>query len=206
MLPDLLSALPTLHTARLRLRPLTAADVPALYAIFADTTVMRYWSSPPLADEAAAAVLFTEIEANRLSGRRQQWGIARATDDYLIGTCSLGNFDQQNRRAELGYILGQAHWGHGLMHEAQVALLDFAFASPPAGLGLHRLEADIDPRNDASRRSLLRLGFQLEGYLRERWLVAGEVCDSEVFGLLAREWQEKLRMTDSFTEKNIGNK
>ena len=80
-----------------------------------------------------------------------------------------------------------------MMAEAQVALLEFAVAPAPAGLGLHRLEADIDPRNTASRRSLERLGFQREGYLRERWLVAGEVCDTELFGLLGREWAARNR-------------
>lgn len=61
MLPDSLAALPTLDTPRLLLRPLTAADVPALFAIFSDPAVMRYWSSTPLADEAAAAALLAEI-------------------------------------------------------------------------------------------------------------------------------------------------
>ena len=188
MLPDTLPALPTLDTARLRLRHLTAADGPALFAVYSDPVVMRYWSSPPLTDEAAAAALLTQIERNFRIHERYQWGVARRADDVVIGTCSLGHLDAQNRRAETGYILGSAYWGQGLMAEALLALVGFAFAPVPVGLGLHRLEADIDPRNAASRRSLERLGFQSEGYLRERWIVAGEVCDTELFGLLGREW------------------
>ena len=71
------------------------------------------------------------------------------------------------------------------MHEALQALLGFAFTD----LDLHRLEADIDPRNGASAAALVRLGFREEGLLRERWIVAGEVSDSQLYGLLRREWQ-----------------
>ena len=50
------------------------------------------------------------------------------------------------------------------------------------------MEADIDPRNHASARSLERLGFTREGLLRERWIVKGEVSDTALYGLLQREW------------------
>ena len=190
MLPAALSALPTLAAPRLRLRHLTAADVPALFAIFSDPAVTRYWSSPPLPDEAAAAALLARIHAGFHERRLFQWGVELRAGGPVIGTCTLYQLDERNRRAEVGYALASPYWGQGLMHEAQQALLAFAFAPRAAGgLDLHRLEADIDPRNAASRRSLEKLGFRREGYLRERWLVAGEVCDSEIFGLLRAEWR-----------------
>ena len=52
---------------------------------------------------------------------------------------------------------------------------------------LRRIEADVDPRNGASLRLVERLGFQREGYARERWLVAGELQDAVLLGLLLRE-------------------
>jgi RimJ/RimL family protein N-acetyltransferase len=53
---------------------------------------------------------------------------------------------------------------------------------------LRRLEADVDPRNAGSIRTLERLGFQREGFLRERWHVNGEIQDAIFYGLLRREW------------------
>ena len=150
---------------------------------------MRYWSSTPLPDEAAAATLLAQIEAQFRTGERWQWGVEVRQTGRVVGTCSLSRLDAQNRRAEVGYALARAHWGQGFMFEAQTALLGHAFGPVAAGgLNLHRLEADIDPRNDASRRSLLRLGFEREGYLRERWLVGGEICDTELYGLLRADW------------------
>jgi RimJ/RimL family protein N-acetyltransferase len=73
------------------------------------------------------------------------------------------------------------------MHEALTAVIDYAFGP----LGLRRLEADTDPRNGASLRTLERLGFTREGLLRERWQVGDEIPDSALWGLLAREWRER---------------
>ena len=88
-------------------------------------------------------------------------------------------------RAEIGYCLRSAHWGRGYMGEALSALIDHAFGV----LKLRRLEADVDPNNAGSLRILDRMGFQREGLLRERWNVGGEIQDSALLGLLAREWR-----------------
>ena len=52
------------------------------------------------------------------------------------------------------------------------------------------VEADIDPGNRASARTLERLGFRREGLLRERWIVNGEISDSALYGLLRRDWYD----------------
>ncbi len=177
--------LPTLTAQRIALRPLTAGDVPALYRVFSDPEVMRYWSSPAFADESEARELVENVQRGFENRTFFQWGLCRQDDDAVIGTCTLWQLDPENRRSEIGFILGREHWGHGYMSEALRALLDFAFSE----LGLRRLEADVDPENAPSIALLDRLGFRYEGHLRERWLVAGKVCDSLIYGLLAREWR-----------------
>jgi len=176
--------LPTLLAPRVALRWLEEEDVDALYRIFSNPEVMRYWSSAPMVDRDEARRLVVEIQGQFQRRTGFRWAIARREDDLAIGTCSLFHLDPNNRRAEVGYALGREHWGKGYMGEALGALLGFAFGE----LGLHRLEADVDPRNKASIKSLERLGFRQEGHLRERWLVNGEVQDALFFGLLRREW------------------
>jgi [ribosomal protein S5]-alanine N-acetyltransferase len=66
------------------------------------------------------------------------------------------------------------------MPDALTLLIDHAFED----LKLHRIEADVDPRNTASLRLLERLGFRREGHLRERYFKDGEIQDSVMFGLL----------------------
>jgi RimJ/RimL family protein N-acetyltransferase len=177
--------LPSIEAARISLRWLTEDDVSSLFSIFSDPEVMRYWSSLPLTDIEGARRLLAHIHDSFRQRTLFQWGIARRADDRIIGTCTLFNIDRENRRAELGYALGREHWKQGYMQEALRALLDFYFEE----LNMHRIEADVDPRNLSSAKSLERLGFQREGYLRERWLVGGETQDALFFGLLRREWQ-----------------
>lgn len=174
----------SLFSPRLRLRPLTPDDADALFAIHSDPAFTRFWSSGPWTQRAQALSLIEQDQRDLAEGEHVRLGIERISDGALLGTCTLYKIHPSNRRAEVGYGLGPAHWGQGYAREAVRALLDWGFGV----LQLHRVEADIDPANTASAALLTRLGFQLEGRLRERWIVDGVVSDSAMYGLLAREW------------------
>ena len=150
---------PVINATRVSLRPITERDIDSLYSIFSDPEVMRYWSSPPLEDREAAGNLFSHIQDMFQRRLYFQWGIARRIDDILIGTSTLFHIESNNHRAEIGYALGRAYWGNGYIQEALRALLDFSFTE----LKLHRIEADVDPRNVASIRTLERLGIHERG-------------------------------------------
>ena len=158
-----------LRTQRLLLRPLTEADAPALFAIFSDTRVARYLSRPAWSDISMAHARIARDIGAMSAGTYICLGLQRLDTGDLLGECTLFNLMEQCRRAEIGYTLAADSWGQGYMHEALSALLRFGFTE----LNLNRVEADIDPRNTASARSLDRLGFTKEGHLRERWIVAG---------------------------------
>ena len=175
---------PELATPRLLLRPMQDGDAEALFNVFSDPAVMRYWSTPPWTDLAQARRRITDDAAGHATGEHLALGIVRRGDDRLIGRCTLFDRWPSCRRAQVGYGLAASAWGQGFATEAVTALLHHGFDA----LDLNRIEADIDPRNTASARTLERLGFTREGLLRERWIVAGEVSDSEIFGLLRREW------------------
>ena len=176
--------LPTIETPRLRLRWLEDRDVPALYRIFGDPEAMRYWSCPPLEDERAAAMLLAEIHEHAAKDTLYQWGVADRTSDEVIGTCTLHAISVPHRRAELGFAVHRALWGRGYASEAARAAVEFAFGE----MNLHRLEADVDPRNHASLRCLEKLGFRKEGYARERYHLGGELQDAVLYGLLRSEF------------------
>ncbi len=103
----------------------------------------------------------------------------------LIGTCALASLSFRHRRAEVGFILRRDRWGQGLASDALAVLFGFCFDR----LGLHRLEADVDPDNARSLRVLERLGFQREGRLRDRWNTYGTPRDGIFLGLLRPEWR-----------------
>ena len=177
--------LPTLHGQRVNLRWLTQDDAPEIFTVFGDPEVVRFWSSPPFPDVAAASALIDQIQELFKARRLYQWGICSPETGKVVGTCTLFNINAAHRRAEIGFAVAREHWGTGLGSEAVQLLIGFAFGT----LDLHRLEADVDPQNARSLRLLERQGFQREGYLRERWHLPGKVYDAVFLGLLAHEWK-----------------
>ena len=184
-MPDTLPAV--LCTARLKLRPFTHGDAASLFRIFSDDEVVRFWSVGAWTDIAQAEQMIEEALLAYKEGGLSRYAIVLAGTGELIGICNLRGFFEQNRRCELGYALGSAWWGRGYAFEALEALLGHAFSA----LDMNRIEADIDPRNDASARLLERLGFRQEGYMPERWIVHGEKADTAFYGLLKRYWDER---------------
>ena len=174
----------TLSTERLLLRPLRADDADALFRMNADPQTMRYMSTPPWSSQAQADESIAKDLVALPAGQHLRLGLTERGAGTLVGTCSLFAFNEPCRRAEIGYALARPVWGAGLMNEALRALLAYAFGE----LNLNRIEADIDPRNSASAKSLERLGFMREGLLRERWILGGEVSDTALYGLLQRDW------------------
>jgi ribosomal-protein-alanine N-acetyltransferase len=169
---------------RVSLRRVSASDTEALFEMFSHPEVMRYWSRPPMIARAEAEVLVAHILSDYETGDNLPLAIERHSDGTFIGGCTLHHFHAGSRRAEIGYSLARPYWGQGYMHEALQTFISYAFER----LDLNRLEADIDPRNSASARSLERLGFLKEGHLRERWIVDGEVSDTGFYGLLRGDW------------------
>jgi [ribosomal protein S5]-alanine N-acetyltransferase len=173
---------PTLTTERLRLRPFADADAEPLFALQSDAYVLRYWDSPPWTERARAEQFIARSRAMAEEGSGARMVIER--DSTFVGWCTLNSWNPEFRSASLGYCLARAGWGQGIATEAAGALLGWAFDT----LDLNRVQAEADTRNAPSARVLEKLGFTLEGTLREDCVVNGDVSDSWVFGLLRREW------------------
>jgi [ribosomal protein S5]-alanine N-acetyltransferase len=184
---DIFQTFPTLETSRLVLREITLDDAEDMFRNYSDPQVMRYWGQAPLQslDEmhhkiAGIAAAFTAREGIR-------WGIALKGSDRLIGSCGHWRLLKEHLRSEIGYELSIEHWGKGLMPEAIGAIVRFGFER----MGLHTIEAQIDPKNQASRRVLEKLGFIQEGYFRENYFFNGEFTDTAVLSLLKAGWLQR---------------
>ncbi len=180
----IVAALPLLDTARLTLREPAPGDADVLFSFYSDPETMRYWNTPPMEHPDEARTLIERARQSAAEDTAYRWALAPRAGGPIVGMCGLSSLSFPHRRAEIGYMLGRAHWGRGYMREALEVVLAHGFDT----LDLHRLEAELDPRNGASERLLERLGFVREGLLRERWRVEGEVSDSLWMGLLRPDW------------------
>lgn len=176
---------PLLRTARLRLRPFTAADAPRVRELAGARELAEMTLLIPHPYPAKAARQW-------ISERQQEWaegtGVAFAIVPHrqrrLCGAISL-TFTREHARAELGYWIGMPYWGQGYCTEAAQAVLRFGFDS----LQLHRIYAHHFGRNPASGRVLQKIGMRYEGCLREHVSRWGRYEDLETYGVLRPEWE-----------------
>lgn len=101
----------------------------------------------------------------------------------LIGCIDLHQIDWVNGNARIGYWLDKEHTGHGIMTRAVHLLTEYAFEA----LDLHRIEIHVATGNHRSRRIPERLGFTLEGVLREVQRLRGTYQDHALYALLRDE-------------------
>jgi RimJ/RimL family protein N-acetyltransferase len=165
-----------LRTERLVLRQLAAADADALFAIMSDEKTMRFWDWPALGQPETVAEIVAGQLDDMAQGRALYWAAVR--DDVLVGSCDLSEIDRRQRRAEVGFLFGRAHWGQGFAAEAMTAVIGHGCGT----LGLERLWARCHAGNETSRRLLEKLGFVHEGTLRGHVLREGARRDCEIYG------------------------
>jgi ribosomal-protein-alanine N-acetyltransferase len=179
-----LTSITQIDTPTLRLRPVQADDLPALLAINGDPEVTRFLPYRHWTGLTDARAWFDRMQALRDDAGAAQLVLQRQGDGELLGTLLLFRPELGSARAEIGYVLGRAHWGRGWMRQAVAAACGHAFTH----LGVRRIEAEVNPANVASCRLLQRVGFTLEGTLRQRWCGAdGVPYDVHAFGLLASD-------------------
>jgi len=179
---------PTLETERLVLRQIVPADAEDLYRIFTDDESMRYWSCRPFSSIKQADKLIESMAHSFLEGSGMHWAITLRNEDRLIGKCGYNEWRKLHRRGDISYIVDRSQWGKGLVSEALRAVLQYGFDQ----MDLHSVEAGVTPGNDASTRMLEKLGFHLEGHLKESFLVEDVFVDSLIYSLLRKEWESSL--------------
>ena len=172
-----------IETERLKLKALTDDDANSLFSIFSDPIVMKYWNTEAWREVSQAHEFITSSTRAMSENSSLTLGVFLKDSNTLIGKIMLFSIDNESKRAEIGFGISRDFWGKGIVAEAANALIDYAFNK----LNLRRIEAEVDPDNNASAKALTRLGFVQEGLLRQRWEINGVISDSAMYGLLAKD-------------------
>jgi [ribosomal protein S5]-alanine N-acetyltransferase len=179
---------PLLETPRITLRQLTYDDLDVTFRILADPEVVRYMGRAPYGSMEEARDRINKVVTGVEAGSTIRWGFVLRESGELIGSGGFHRWNAEHRWAEIGYELAPAHWGKGLVPEALTSMIRFGFDR----MELHRVEANIDPANSASRRVLEKLGFVREGLQRENWFYNGKYTDTGHYGLLLADFNRAL--------------
>ncbi|MFF2494176.1 GNAT family N-acetyltransferase [Agromyces sp. NPDC058064] len=193
-----------LRTERMTLRPIEPDDSDDIWEYQRLPEVLRYIPWPPRSREEAHVHTLKRAGMRRLAENGDAFHFAmvlrgeRSTApvvgdrhrDRVVGDVMLRISSTQHAQLELGWVLHPAFQGRGLAVEATREAVRFAFEV----IAPHRLEAHVDVRNVASAALCRRLGMRLEGALVEDvWYDGWQ--DSEIYGLLRREWEAERAPT-----------
>ncbi|GLY31766.1 GNAT family protein [Kineosporia sp. NBRC 101731] len=166
------------------LREFALTDTDGVAAVVGDDRVTHWLAFGSLSRDEAAMLVEGAMTSARQSPRTEYWmAMSAPGDDTFLGFArlSLGG----TRAAELGYAIHADAWGRGYATAAVRLLAGFGFDA----LGLHRISAAIGPENVRSVGVVERLGFRLEGRMRDHVFTNGAWRDSLLFSVLDREWR-----------------
>ena len=181
---------PVLETVRLLLRQIALTDAEAIFSIKSLPNVTGKYGRKPHISMNRTEEYIKEIQRDYSEGKTLFWCIIVEETNLIAGTACLWNMDLESDIAELGYELHPEYWRKGIMTEALEALIRWAFQE----FELNRIEACPLSSNTAPVGILLKLGFTIEGTLRERIKFNGVFEDQLYLSVLREEWARKNSM------------
>jgi RimJ/RimL family protein N-acetyltransferase len=181
-----------ISTERLELREFTRLDVEGIFQFSSDPRVTRYLFFGPRDRDGAAEYLEGLLESQReLPRTRFELAVVERESATLIGACDLSLIERNV--ADLGYMLGAAHWGKGYATEISLALIDAAFFD----LKADRVISTVDVNNQASINVLEKIGMRWEAVFRRHRRAKNRWWDCHLYTLPREVWEasQGQRMT-----------
>lgn len=176
--------LPELNTKRLLMRKMLPSDCDDMYEYASLENVTHYLLWQPHCTIGVTRLYLHSLQHEYSKGRHREWALVCRENDKMIGTCGYTRIDEENKIAELGYVLNPAYWGQGYAQEAAEILISIAFDY----LNMERVEIRYMAENHSSRRVGEKCGMTFEGVLRHFMLVKGQYRDIGICSVLREEY------------------
>ncbi|AOZ92362.1 GNAT family N-acetyltransferase [Paenibacillus crassostreae] len=179
--------IPQLEGERIRLRRMRSTDAFSLFECWSRKEVREHSGIPELDSIEDAAEMIQFLNRLSLTEDGLRWGIVNKETDQWMGSCGYNFWQLEGAyRGEIGCELSNQYWGYGYMHESIDLLLHYGFEV----MGLHRIEALVDPQNERANRLFTAQKFQMEGYLRGYRHTAEGFHDVHIYSILNRDWTQ----------------
>jgi len=178
---------------RVILRPLEAADAPALVAAAADGALWNL-NVTVVPDAGSVSGYIATALDGRAKGTVLAFAITLADSGTVVGSTRYWKMDRGNRKLEIGHSWLSQSWQRSYVNtEAKYLLLRYAFEV----LGCVRVQFTTDELNERSRAAILRLGAVEEGIIRhERIMPDGRKRNSARYSIIDAEWPQVRQMLE----------
>lgn len=171
---------PNLETERLLLRRVDNNDVNEIFSLRSNAETMKYIPRPLVKNIEDALEHIAMIDSKIETNDGINWAITLKGNTKLIGVIGHYRVKPEHFRAEIGYMLLPEFQGKGIISEAIKKAVDYGFNE----MGLHSIEAIIDPENKASAIVLEKNNFVKEAHLKENEFYEGRFLDTVIYSLL----------------------
>ena len=190
------SEVPTIQHGQFTLRPLSEADIDAIYQSCQDPLIPRFTTVPsPYSIELAQSFVRTRAPQLFEEHKAIQWILTVSKDvsqdaleingETFIGPFSIHAIEENNHIGEIGYWINKDVRGHGYGSIGSKMVTNYAFET----LGLRRLAGIVDNDNEASKKVLLGAGYAHEGLMKSRVTRAdGNQIDMDLFAATSDSW------------------
>ncbi|MBM7180840.1 GNAT family N-acetyltransferase [Streptococcus suis] len=166
-----------LNTKRLNIRPFRSDDIEDTFEIYTDADVCRYlledeWNTEDK-EEFEKKIKNNKLEEN------SSLNLAVVLDKKVIGDISVW-YTGMKQTVEIGFVFNPKFSGKGYANESVETVIKKLFAE----YNIHRIQANLDARNIASKKLCQNLGMRQEAHFIKDYWNKGEWTDSFVFGML----------------------
>jgi ribosomal-protein-alanine N-acetyltransferase len=179
---------PFLESPDLSLKKIEDSDLNEVFSIYNNDRVFEYCGIFPKHNIDTVKNMIGHFQRDFIKKSRIKWGIfSKNGSNKLVGIIEAMNFEQKVNMVTIGYFLAEEHWRQGIASEAVSLLIEFLFDKA----SINRIQAEVMPANEPSKRVLLKNGFIREGLLRQAALWPGKgVVDLEVFSILREDYRK----------------
>ncbi|MEK4041646.1 GNAT family protein [Paenibacillus sp. FSL L8-0493] len=177
---------PTLESEQLLLKKIEVSNLNEVFGIYSNDQVFEYCGIIPKHNKDTVKNMIGHFERDFTKGVRVKWGIFLKNNPYiLLGIIEVMDFNQKVDMVTIGYFLAELYWGKGIAAQAIQLVVKYLFETAE----VNRIQAEVMPFNERSKRVLLKNGFTKEGTLRQAHVWSGKgLVDLEIYSILAEEY------------------
>ncbi|MBP3542775.1 MAG: GNAT family N-acetyltransferase [Lachnospiraceae bacterium] len=175
-----------LETERLILRQFRIEDAETMYRNWAsDDEVTRYLTWPTHDSPELTKTLVMDWLNHYSESDYYNWAIELKETKEVIGNISVVRIQEELSSTDIGYCMGKAWWGNGIMPEALRAVIGYLFNK----VQVNRIAAAHDVHNPKSGRVMEKADMKLEGILRASGRNNQGICDMVWHSILKQEYE-----------------
>lgn len=173
---------PIIKTNRLYLRQFGENDLENVFKGLSHPDIVKYYgvSYDSLEATKEQLIWFETIEKTNTG---IWWAVCSFDNETFLGAVGLSGLSQQHKKAEIGFWLLRDFWGQGLIKEVIPIICSYAFKN----LNLHRIEGFVETENIACKRTIEKIGFKLEGTMKECEVKNGKFISLDIYAKLKNE-------------------